>query len=63
MEKLYSIREAAEYLGVGRQTLERAIRRGLVRVVRVGISKRAIRQSDLIDYLERNQPRSKLEES
>lgn len=49
-EKLYSVEEVAEYLGVAKRTVERWIRARDIGSVLIG-RKRRVRESDLAAYL------------
>ena len=52
MDKLYTVNQVANMLGVSKSTVERAISRGLLKVIWVSERKRAITESDLKAYLD-----------
>jgi len=52
-KRLYSRKEAAEFLGISLSTLIRLIRRGVIPTVKIG-SRRLIDREDLDRYVEMN---------
>lgn len=53
MEKLYTIKETAEYLRVTPRSVERWVRAGVIGSIKVGRQRR-IRESDIQNYLDAN---------
>ena len=55
LDRMLTVAEASEILGVSKSTIRRFNTQGLIRSYRIGTGKhRRFRKKDLLDYLEKN---------
>ena len=55
LDRMLTVAEAAENLGVSKSTIRRFNKQGLIKSYRIGAAKhRRFRKKDLLDYLEKN---------